>query len=52
MRKKEERGEARERETERNDVSILMRERRESVIKKIFFFSFELQCTSKDRCAL
>ena len=28
------------------------RERREKCNKKIFFFSFVLQCTSKDRCAL
>ena len=52
MRKKEERREAGEREKENR--KCFFNERREgSVIYiYIFFFTFELQCTSKDRCAL
>ena len=47
LRKKEERREARERERKGKEYFNERGER--SVINK---FSFELQCTSKDRCAL
>ena len=43
-----------EREREKENRKCFFNERREgSVIYiYIFFFTFELQCTSKDRCAL
>ena len=52
MRKKEERREAgeRERERERKGMKYFNERGETSVIN--LFFSFELQCTSKDRCAL
>ena len=51
LRKKEERREAGEREREREREYFNERGER-SVIIFFFFLSFELQCTSKDRCAL
>ena len=50
MRKKEERREARERERKGKEYFNERGER--SVINFFFFFSFELQYTSKDRCVL
>ena len=51
LRKKEERRKAEERERERKGKEYF-NERGERSIINFFFFSFELQCTSKDRCAL
>ena len=58
LRKKEERREAGERERERKGKEYFNERGERSVIKKkniyiyIYIFSFELQCTSKDKCAL
>ena len=54
MRKKEEGREAGEREREREGMEYFNERGERSVINFFFFFflSFELQCTSKDKCAL
>ena len=49
-RKKEKRREARERE--RENRKCLFNERGERSVIIFFFFTFKLQCTSKDRCAV
>ena len=49
LRKKEERRKVGERERKGKEY---FNERGERSVIIFFFFSFELQCTSKDRCAL
>ena len=52
LRKKEERREAEEREKENRKCFFNERRERSVFIYLFIFLTFDLQCTSKDRCAL